>query len=66
MDMNYVFSIFTATWNVNGRPCGDIELKAWLSATESPPDIYAVAFQELDLSPKAITLSESRPDPIWM
>lgn len=60
------FRVFTATWNVNGKPCGDIELKAWLSATEHPPDIYAVAFQELDLSPKAITFSENRPDPVWM
>ncbi|XP_031641168.1 type II inositol 1,4,5-trisphosphate 5-phosphatase [Contarinia nasturtii] len=60
------FTIYTATWNVNGRPCGDIELKPWLSATENPPDIYAVAFQELDLSPKAITFSENRPDPIWI
>lgn len=59
-------SIYTATWNVNGRPCADISLKPWLAATDQPPDIYAIAFQELDLSPKAITFSESRPDPIWM
>lgn len=64
--MHFICSIYTATWNVNGRPCGDTELKNWLSATENPPDIYAVAFQELDLSPRAITFSENRPDPIWM
>lgn len=62
----FLHSIYTATWNVNGRPCADTSLKAWLSATEEPPDIYAIAFQELDLSPKAITFSESRPDPVWM
>lgn len=67
-NINYAFhfSIYTATWNVNGRPCADISLNAWLSESEEPPDIYAIAFQELDLSPKAITFSESRPDPVWM
>lgn len=59
--------IFTATWNVNGQPPNDICLKSWLSVpSDEPPDIYAVAFQELDLSPKAITFNESRPDPVWM
>lgn len=60
------FKIFTATWNVNGRPCDDIDLKDWLSVTNDPPDIYAVAFQELDLSPMAIARGDNRPDPIWM
>lgn len=58
--------IYTATWNVNGQPPSDICLNEWLSITDEPPDIYAVAFQELDLSPKAITFNESRPDPVWM
>lgn len=58
--------IYTATWNVNGQLPNDICLKNWLSITDEPPDIYAVAFQELDLSPKAITFNESRPDPVWM
>lgn len=61
----FKFSIYTATWNVNGRPCGDVDLKPWLCATENPPDIYAIAFQELDLSAKTVALSENRPDPIW-
>lgn len=60
------FKIFTATWNVNGRPCDDIDLKDWLSVTNDPPDIYAVAFQELDLSTLAIARSDSRPDAVWM
>lgn len=60
------YSIYTATWNVNGRPCADISLNAWLANSDEAPDIYAISFQELDLSPKAITFSESRPDPIWM
>lgn len=61
-----VYSIFTATWNVNGRACGDIDLKPWLNANGNTPDIYAVAFQELDLSARTVALSENRPDPIWM
>ncbi|KAG4067686.1 hypothetical protein HA402_005458 [Bradysia odoriphaga] len=60
------FRIYTATWNVNGQLPNDVCLKSWLSVTDEPPDIYAVAFQELDLSPKAITFSESRPDPVWI
>lgn len=57
-----------ATWNVNGKSPNDIVLNEWLchlDDDEPPPDIYAIAFQELDLSPKAITFSESRPDPVW-
>lgn len=60
------FKIFTATWNVNGRPCDDIDLKDWLAVTNDPPDIYAVAFQELDLSPLTVARGDNRPDPIWM
>lgn len=61
-----VVRIYTATWNVNGQPPSDVVLRSWLANCSEPPDIYAVAFQELDLSPKAITFSESRPDPVWM
>lgn len=64
--IDLVCSIFTATWNVNGRACGDIDLKPWLNANGNTPDIYAVAFQELDLSARTVALSENRPDPIWM
>lgn len=60
------FKIFIATWNVNGQPPSDIELNEWLSTTEEVPDIYAIAFQELDLSAKAFTVSETRPDPVWV
>lgn len=64
--MYHYCSIYTATWNVNGRPCTDISLDSWLAQTEEPPDIYAIAFQELDLTTKAVTFSVSRPDPVWM
>lgn len=60
--INKTYRIYCATWNVNGQQCNATNLRPWLAASEDPPDIYAIAFQELDLSPKAITLSESRPD----
>lgn len=58
-------NIYIATWNVNGQPPNNIALNEWLNTTEDPPDIYAIAFQELDLSAKAFTVSETRPDPVW-
>lgn len=60
------FRIYTATWNVNGQASNDICLNEWLAVSDEPPDIYAIAFQELDLSPKAITFNETRPDPVWV
>lgn len=63
----YIFCrVYCATWNINGQACCEQMLNSWLATSSEPPDIYAVALQELDLSPKAITFSESRPDPIWM
>lgn len=68
--MKYVpYKIYVATWNVNGQAPGDICLDEWLHAmhdTDVQPDIYAIAFQELDLSAKAFTVSEKQPDPIWI
>ncbi|XP_059618948.1 type II inositol 1,4,5-trisphosphate 5-phosphatase [Phlebotomus argentipes] len=57
---------YIATWNVNGQPPNDISLHEWLATTKDPPDLYAIAFQELDLSPKAYTFSENRPDFVWV
>lgn len=59
-------NIYVATWNVNGQAPGDTRLNEWLNTTETIPDIYAIAFQELDLSAKAFTVSETKPDPIWV
>ena len=59
-------NIYVATWNVNGQAPGDIRLNEWLNATTKVPDIYAIAFQELDLSAKAFTVSETKPDPVWI
>ncbi|XP_037938311.1 type II inositol 1,4,5-trisphosphate 5-phosphatase [Teleopsis dalmanni] len=60
------FSIYCATWNVNNKSYSESPLYMWLSACESPPDIYAIALQELDTSAKAITFSENRPDALWI
>lgn len=60
-------TVYVATWNVNGQAPGDIRLNEWLNATGGQlPDIYAIAFQELDLSAKAFTVSETKPDPVWI
>lgn len=59
-------TIYIATWNVNIQLPNERTLEPWLAATNEPPDIYAVAFQELDMSPKAIALSESRVDQAWL
>lgn len=60
------FRIYCATWNVNNQSYRDCPLHLWLSATDDAPDIYAIAFQELDTSAKALTFSENRPDAVWM
>lgn len=64
------YRIYTATWNVNERPSpADIDLHEWLSTSEEPPDIYAVAFQELDMNAKSIAMGETKRDAVmdgWM
>ncbi|XP_055684041.1 inositol polyphosphate 5-phosphatase OCRL [Lutzomyia longipalpis] len=60
------YRFYIATWNVNGQPPNDISLHEWLATTKDPPDLYAIAFQELDLSPKAYAVSETRPDLVWV
>lgn len=59
-------SVYCATYNVNNKSYIDSPLHLWLAASEAPPDIYAIALQELDTSAKAITFSENRPDYLWM
>ena len=59
------FVIYTATWNVNGQnPNGP--LTDWLAPTdEDPPDMYAIGFQELDLSKEAFVFNESPKEDVW-
>ncbi|KAI9590492.1 inositol polyphosphate 5-phosphatase OCRL isoform X1 [Glossina fuscipes] len=60
------FTVYCATWNVNNKSYCDSPLNLWLAACDAPPDIYAIALQELDTSAKAITFSENRPDALWI
>ncbi|ESO88961.1 hypothetical protein LOTGIDRAFT_106380, partial [Lottia gigantea] len=56
--------IFCGTWNVNGQSPSE-PLNEWLCYDEDPPDIYALGFQELDLSNQAYIFSESTKDVEW-
>jgi inositol polyphosphate 5-phosphatase INPP5B/F len=62
----FLFRIYTATWNVNNFVPAEIFLSEWLAKTESAPDIYAIAFQEIDMSPQCIMINEQRPDRLWV
>eukprot|EP00035_Acanthoeca_spectabilis_P024756 m.455213 g.455213 ORF g.455213 m.455213 type:complete len:738 (+) comp20826_c0_seq1:262-2475(+) len=65
-------TVCAATFNVNGRkPQNDegaaIPMDDWLTA-ELPveaPDLYAIGFQELDLSKEAFLLNNSAHEEIW-
>lgn len=58
------FTIFAATWNVKGlSPSGS--LAEWLATDAEPPDVYAIGFQELDLSKEAFIFTESPKEEEW-
>ncbi|KAK5576317.1 hypothetical protein RB653_007458 [Dictyostelium firmibasis] len=59
-------SIFLGTWNVNGKKPSE-PLDPWLKdpSMSLQPDIYAIGFQELDLTAEALLLGDTTRSLPW-